>query len=60
MTEERKFSDLETEVEHPDISASATSDTLPESGCNVHQDFANALAMNHFALSYCPKCGEKL
>jgi len=28
--------------------------------CNVHQDFADALAMNHFALSFCPKCGEKL
>ena len=28
--------------------------------CNVHQDFADALAMNHFALSFCPKCGEEL
>jgi len=28
--------------------------------CNVHQDFANALWNNHFALPYCPKCGEKL
>jgi len=53
-------SDLETEVEHSDIRASAISDTLPEYKCKVHQDFADALAMNHFALSFCPKCGEKL
>ena len=59
-TEERKFSDLETKVKQSDIRASAISDTLPEYKCNVHQDFADALAMNHFALSFCPKCGEKL
>jgi hypothetical protein len=33
QTKERKFSDLETEVEHPDISASSSSDTLPEYEC---------------------------
>jgi len=48
------------ESERSEIRASATSDTLPEYKCNVHQDFADALAMNHFALSYCPRCGDKL
>ena len=28
--------------------------------CDVHEAFADALAKNHFALNYCPKCGEKL
>ena len=28
--------------------------------CEVHEAFADALAKNHFALNYCPKCGEKL
>lgn len=32
-TEERKFSDLETEVECLEIDASAISDTLPEYEC---------------------------
>ena len=36
------------------------SNDLETKVCNVHQDFADALAMNHFALSFCPKCGEKL
>jgi len=37
QTEERKFSDLETEIEHPEIRASAISDTLPESKCEVQR-----------------------
>jgi hypothetical protein len=28
--------------------------------CDVHEAFADALTKNHFALNYCPKCGEKL
>ena len=36
------------------------SNDLETEVCNVHQDFADALAMNYFALSFCPKCGEKL
>lgn len=36
-TEKRKFSDLETEVEHSDISASSSSDTLPEYECGEQQ-----------------------
>ena len=62
-TEERKFSDLETEVEHSDISASATSDTLPEFECNHRTDGLlpepdGTLEIIEF--DFCPKCGEKL
>ena len=59
-TEERKFSDLETKVEHPDISASATSDTLPEYGCNSDFHDAPAEVMNRIEIFFCAKCGEKL
>jgi hypothetical protein len=69
-TEERKFSDLKTEVEHLDISASATSDTLPESECDhqwVHKAGAGyratpvAICVKCYAeKTYCPKSGEKL
>ena len=59
-TEERKFSDLETEVEHSDISASATSDTLPEYGCNSDFHDAPAEVMNRIEIFFCAKCGEKL
>ena len=69
MTEEQKFSDLETEVEHPDISASSSSDTLPESECDHHgvdsggTDYygtSNPPQECDWNYPYCPKCGVKL
>ena len=49
--------------EHPDISASATSDTLPEYECN-HRT-AGLLpepdgTLEIIEFNFCPKCGEKL
>ena len=49
--------------EHPDISASTTSDTLPEYECDhalagLLPEPDGTLAITEFA--YCPKCGEKL
>jgi hypothetical protein len=46
--------------EHPDISASTTSGTLPESGCNSDFHDAPAKVMNRIEIFFCPKCGEKL
>ena len=84
QTEERKFSDLETEVErtnglvslaqtdtqeHPDISASSDSDTLPEYECEHHgvdgggTDYygtSNPPQECDWNYPYCPNCGEKL
>ena len=70
MTEELKASDLKTKVGHPDISASTTSDTLPEFECDhqwVHKAGAGyratpvAICVKCYAeKTYCPKCGVKL
>ena len=62
-TEERKFSDLETKVEHSDISANSSSDTLPEYECNHRTDGLlpepdGTLEIIEF--DFCPMCGEKL
>ena len=57
--------------EHPDISASATPDTLPESGCDHTwvsadgrvSDFRSYLLYTASVATpykFCPKCGEKL
>ena len=57
--------------EHPGISASATSDTLPEYECAhqwVHIDGDDGYGATPVAIcvkcyaekTYCPKCGEKL
>ena len=55
---------------HPDIGASTTSDTLPESECAhqwVHKAVAGYRATPvaicvkcHAEKRYCPKCGERL
>ena len=62
-TEERKFSDLETEVEHSEIRASATSDVLHINECN-HLVYVNEGSDGpihaRLRLTYCPKCGVKL
>ena len=62
QTEELKFNDLETEVEHSEIRASATSDVLPTNECRHARwgyvwDGEDFVGIEHF---YCPKCGEKL
>ena len=72
-TEERKFSDLETEVKHPEIRASGTSDTLPENGCkhgwlDLQGNWHNFKSYGFLGMTvedsgmcvYCPKCGVKL
>jgi len=62
QTEERKFSDLETEVEHAEIGASATSDVLPENECRHVQSRMIKLFRGYQFIpnDYCPKCGVKL
>ena len=69
QTAERKFSNLETEVKHTDIRASATSDLLPEYACDHHgvdsggTDYygtSNPPQECDWNFRYCPKCGEKL
>jgi hypothetical protein len=46
--------------EHPDISASTTSGTLPESECNSDFHDAPTEVMNRIEIFFCAKCGEKL
>jgi len=72
----RNTSDLETEVEHSEIRASATSDVLPENGCR-HVPYWTIYLVEEIRdggriinvrqnyeqgteCVYCPKCGEKL
>jgi len=46
--------------EHPEISASTTSDTLPENGCN-HLWLTKAGTAYRFKfVELCAKCGEEL
>ena len=49
---------IEPEVKHPDIGASATSDTLPENGCVHVYGYITEPRIPWF--EYCPRCGEKL
>lgn len=57
QTEKRKSSDLETEVEHSDISASSSSDTLPESKCD-HLWLTKAGTGYRFNfVEVCARCG---
>jgi hypothetical protein len=70
-TEERKFSNLETEVRQSDIRANATSDLMPEYECDHRYIDRFGTTMDfrlHFTghletlkrYAFCPKCGEKL
>ena len=59
-TEERKFSELETQVEHSDISASAISDTLPESECDHLWLNKAGAGYRENPVEVCAKCGEEL
>lgn len=51
---------IEPQVEHSDICASDTSDTLPEYECNSDFHDAPAEVMNRIEIFFCAKCGEKL
>jgi len=61
--EELKSSDLKTEVDHPEIRASATSDVLPTNECDHSEGGLIPNAEGKFSViefTYCPECGEKL
>jgi hypothetical protein len=62
QAEERKFSDLETEVEQSEIRASAASDKLPTDGCrHVQARMLKVFRGYEFIPNeFCPKCGVKL
>ena len=65
MNQQERDSRDYLEVKHSDIRASATSDTLPEYGCDHRVvawftvSFIETLIEQGYFV-FCPKCGEKL
>jgi len=62
--EELKFSDLETEVEHSEIRASAISDLMLTNECDHIEGgeipYTTEGISRWLCFEYCPKCGVKL